>query len=194
MAATETGVWDLQDVRDKQLASEWSYDAASDPGSLYGWGDNNYGNLGLNDRTDRSSPTQMPGTTWSNVASNIDLFVATKTDGTLWTWGRNDNGDLGQNQGPAQLADVSSPVQIPGTTWPTSNSYHLDGSMTDCKAIKTDGTLWGWGNNEIGELSQNNVANYSSPIQIPGTTWSSVSLGQNNVYAIKTNGTLWTWG
>ena len=47
--ATETGVWDLQEVRDKQLASEWSYDAPVDPGGIYGWGNNSYGKLGQNE-------------------------------------------------------------------------------------------------------------------------------------------------
>ena len=59
MAATEKGVWDLQDVRDKQLQSEWSYSSESDPGALYTWGYNPAGQLGHNDRTQRSSPTQI---------------------------------------------------------------------------------------------------------------------------------------
>ena len=47
MAATKKGVWSLQEVRDKQLKSEWSYQA-SDPNSLYVWGSNQNGQLGLN--------------------------------------------------------------------------------------------------------------------------------------------------
>jgi alpha-tubulin suppressor-like RCC1 family protein len=39
-------------------------------------------------------------------------------------------------------------------------------------AIKTDGTLWAWGDNSHGTLGQNNKQ-YSSPVQIPGTTWNS---------------------
>ena len=43
---------------------------------------------------------------------------AIKTDGTLWAWGsKGSDGSLGQNQAPAQGASVSSPIQIPGTTW-----------------------------------------------------------------------------
>ena len=63
-------------------------------------------------------------------------------------------------------------------------------------AIRTDGTLWVWGNNQWGQLAQNNTngtAN-NSPVQIPGTTWSKVA----NIYygglATKTDGTLWSWG
>ena len=39
-------------------------------------------------------------------------------------------------------------------------------------AVKTDGTAWGWGKNPSGALGQNNRTEYSSPVQIPGTTWS----------------------
>ena len=45
MAATEQGVWDLQDVRDKQLQSEWSYDGARE---LYSLGPGSYGATGQN--------------------------------------------------------------------------------------------------------------------------------------------------
>ena len=61
----------------------------------------------------RSSPTQIPGTTWSKVAVGNKGSFATKTDGTLWAWGRNNYGHLGQNSN----VDYSSPVQVPGTSW-----------------------------------------------------------------------------
>ena len=61
MAATEAGVWGLQEVRDKQLASEWSYTATGDAGSLFSMGYNNGGDLGQNNRTKYSSPVQIPG-------------------------------------------------------------------------------------------------------------------------------------
>ena len=57
--------------------------------------------------------------------------------------------------------------------------------------VKQDGTLWAWGNNVPGLLGVNNRTYYSSPVQIPGTTWSAVYQGPK---AIKTDGTLWTWG
>ena len=52
--ATEKGVWDLQDVRDKQLQSLWSYDAV-DPAQLWMWGSGHYGALGQNDMTGSTS-------------------------------------------------------------------------------------------------------------------------------------------
>ena len=77
------------------------------------WGNNTQGNLGVNDRTQRSSPVQIPGTTWSKVDAGADITGAIKTDGTAWSWGNNWQGLLGQNS----VVSYSSPVQIPGTDW-----------------------------------------------------------------------------
>ena len=87
------------------------------------------------------------------------------------------------------LTDYSSPVQIPGTTWDKMHS-----SVYGTVAIKTDGTLWGWGRNPSGQLGQNSKVNYSSPVQIPGTNWSSITMGEATTAATKTDGTLWIWG
>ena len=72
----------------------------------------------------RSSPCQIPGTTWAHVVSIGNQSVgAVKTDGTFWTWGYNDSGMLGQNeQGPGTSTSKSSPTQIPGTNWDTNAS------------------------------------------------------------------------
>ena len=61
-------------------------------------------------------------------------------------------------------------------------------------AIKTDGTLWAWGNNYMGNLGLNNEVKYSSPVQIPGTTWADISILHYAYQATKTDGTLWSWG
>ena len=96
--------------------------------------------------------------------------MATKTDGTLWTWGNNGYGNLGQNN----TTNYSSPVQVPGTTWGTLQGQVSNGS--NGKAVKTDGTLWVWGDNEYGELGLNQpeATRYSSPVQVPGTQWDRI--------------------
>ena len=120
---TVKGSWELQDVRDKALAGIWKeYDASGDPFTIYMWGRNNQGNLGQNNRTDYSSPVQVPGTTWKQCdRGDNGCVVAVKTDGTLWSWGTSDNGVLGQNNNVRK----SSPVQVPGTTW---HSVNVDSS------------------------------------------------------------------
>tara|TARA_R100001443_G_scaffold56851_1_gene67756 strand:+ start:19 stop:1206 length:1188 start_codon:yes stop_codon:yes gene_type:complete len=161
-------------------------------GTLWCWGQNVYGQLGHNNLTSYSSPTQVPGTNWANVSSHSGSeagVLATKTDGTLWAWGYNGQGALGQQN----KTQYSSPRQIPGTDWSTSaESFAISYYMS--MAIKTDGTLWTWGNNNYGRLGTNNQTQYSSPKQVPGTTWAKVGKISGGFQAIKTDGTLWTSG
>ena len=158
-------------------------------GTLWMWGTNTKGQLGQNNTIHRSSPVQVgSGTDWSEVLAGNNCTFATKTDGTGWVWGNNYYGKLGINSGTYQ----SSPTQIPGTNWSTIVPLRYAGM-----GIKTDGTLWAWGHqHNSGILGQNQSgtnARYSSPVQIPGTTWSSVA-GDEDVVARKTDGTLWAWG
>tara|TARA_B100002019_G_scaffold100448_1_gene86541 strand:+ start:1694 stop:3319 length:1626 start_codon:yes stop_codon:yes gene_type:complete len=164
-------------------------------GTLWAWGYNYYGDLGINDRAHRSSPAQIPGTQWATVKATYGITLATKTDGTLWSWGNLQG--LGINSSSNHRR--SSPTQIPGTQWDTGE-FALGGDRYVLRALKTDGTLWSWGFNGNGQLGQNNVVHYSSPTQIPGTSWKAVnvSASHNQSYVgglcTKTDGTLWTWG
>ena len=107
-----------------------------------------------------------------------------KTDGTLWSWGNNENGALGHNQ---SNNNASSPVQVPGTTWSSTPLTFGATQVGQCTILmKTDGTLWGIGDNAKGQLGQNSVVKYSSPVQIPGTTWNQAQAsGASHVVAIK---------
>jgi len=165
--------------------------AFKDDNTLWAWGYDVHGLLAQNTQAaHRSSPVQIPGTTWANAANTYNSStIATKTDGTLWAWGDGDQGMLGQNS----RTKYSSPVQIPGTTWGIGKDK-FTGSGLSFGAIKTDGTFWTWGYNANGMLGQSNLTMCSSPVQVPGTTWNTTSGGYWSNSAIKTDGTLWTWG
>ena len=157
---------------------------------LWAWGQNAQGSLGLGNTTNYSSPKQVGALiTWNTVAGGNLSSFAIKTDGTLWSWGFNTSGRLG-------LGDVtnrSSPVQIGAlTTWSKIASGI---SSAGALAIKTNGTLWSWGDNASGQLGLGNTTSYSSPKQVGAlTTWSKVASGDDHLLAIKTGGTLWAWG
>ena len=156
-------------------------------GTLWVWGNNDIGELGLNSRTQYSSPVQLPGTTWSKATTGRESTLAIKTNGTLWVWGQASKGSLGTNSDTHR----SSPVQVPGTTW---RSVSTGGAFHSTVATKTDNTLWTWGANNHGQMGVNNKTYYSSPVQIPGTTWVDAITTGYNITATKTDGTLWCWG
>ena len=105
-------------------------------GTLWTWGKNAYGQLGLSNITNYSSPKQVGSlTNWQYVDQNDRFCLAIKTDGTLWSWGKN-----GYNLGLGNSTNYSSPVQI-GSLTDWAKVYGGSGNVT---AIKTDGTLWSW--------------------------------------------------
>tara|TARA_B100001094_G_scaffold102601_1_gene98733 strand:- start:216 stop:1421 length:1206 start_codon:yes stop_codon:yes gene_type:complete len=192
MAELRQNTWSLDEWYDQAVAgTTGGYQVAK---SLYVWGDNTDGQLGQNNVTDRSSPVQIPGTTWSKLGSSSSSYATCygiKSDGTMWTWGDSLYGLLGNDQ---DSVDQSSPIQIPGTTWKAAY-----GGRNLVLASKTDGTIWNWGSNPEGGLGQNNNSSYSSPKQVgTDTTWvgtyAMIACGEGGQAAIKTDGTLWTWG
>ena len=142
-------------------------------GTLWTWGTNSTGILGDGTVTSRSSPVQTIAgdTTWKEVNNGGTNNIAIKTDGTLWVWGWNDQGQL--NDGT--LIHRSSPVQTVagGTNWKKA----VIGNKRYVMALKTDGTLWTWGQNDFGQLGDDTKTKRSSPIQTiaGGTNWKFVS-------------------
>ena len=187
MATVKKGVWDLQQVRDQNLEGAWSYE---EPGYLYSWGRNSYGELGQNDLIEYSSPVQIPGSEWKFLYTSRINSYATKTDGTLWAWGQGYWGQLANNLSGG-TGYRSSPIQIEGTSWDK-----IATGRAGVIASKTDGTLWSWGSNNYGQLgiNEHGATRRSSPVQVPGTQWNKVDGGFFYVSATKTDGTLWSWG
>ena len=157
-------------------------------GTLWTWGSNVNGELGLGDQgVNRSSPVQVGAlTNWSKAVAGVYITLAIKTDGTLWAWGNGANGSLGQNS----TTSYSSPVQVGAlTNWSNVDAFGA------AIAIKTDGTLWSWGSNGFGHLGQGDIVLRSSPVQVgTGTSWASATITWEAAAAVKTDGTLWTWG
>lgn len=109
-------------------------------GSLWGWGDNWYGQLGLGAGNMQSShipPTQIGDASWSSVSAGHYHAVGIQADGSLWAWGRNTSGQLGDNSFTLRR----TPVRI-GRDYDWSS---VSAGDIHTLAIRTDGSLWAYG-------------------------------------------------
>ena len=158
--------------------------------TLWCWGINTTGQLGIGDTTDRNTPAQVGvATNWRTVSAGNSFTCGIKTDNTLWCWGSNANGRTGLN---TSTGNTLTPTQVgSGTTW----AKVFVGATHSC-ATKSDGTLWCWGSNANGRTGQNtSTGNLLVPTQVGvGTTWASGSSSNTNTCAVKTDATLWCWG
>lgn len=130
-------------------------------GSLWAWGGNWFGQLGLGDTDRRYFPVQVGAdTNWQSVVAGWGHTLALRTDGTLWAWGSNAlAGELG-------LGDTDNrhfPIQV-GTDTNWQSIVASDYSHT--LAIKTDGSLWAWGYNERSQLGLGDIDDRYSPVKV----------------------------
>ena len=119
--------------------------ALKSDGSLWAWGANYYGQLGLgNDGsgTERSSPEQVgTDTNWVAISAGYDFSLALKSDGTLWAWG--------PRLGSATLTIDNLPVQV-GTD--SDWAAIAAGGNGHALALKSNGAVYAWGENYLGQL------------------------------------------
>ncbi|MBS7787109.1 T9SS type A sorting domain-containing protein [Flavobacterium sp. CYK-55] len=153
-------------------------------GSLWGWGENGYYQIGVGDTVDKKFPTRIGNDTdWVAVAASGFHSLAIKADGSLWAWGLNSNGELGDNT----TIDRSTPTRV-GTA---NNWAKISAAQGTSMAIKTDGTLWVWGGTLLGF---GDFSNRYVPTQLGTATYKEVSTAGQHTLAIRTNNTLWAWG
>ena len=160
-------------------------------GTVWCWGDNSMGELGNNSTTQSNVPVQVTGLTGVTTigAGGYNHTCALKADGTVWCWGNNASGELGDGT----TTERHSPTQVTGLTGvsviATTTSFY--GTCV----LKTDGTVWCWGQNGVGELGDGTVTNRLTPVQVTGLTGVSVvSTSNSTVCALKIDGTVWCWG
>ena len=163
-------------------------------GTLYAWGRNDRGQLGIGGTGSETTPRQVGNADdWKTIAAGKNHSLAIKSDGTLYAWGANHVGQLGNGENGTNFNDKSkdktAPIQI-GTDrdWQTISAGNDYSS-----ALKDAGALYTWGSNVVGELGDGTTTNKSSPTRI-STGWSAVSGGDSHILAIKTDNTLHSWG
>jgi alpha-tubulin suppressor-like RCC1 family protein len=218
-------------------------------GVLFGAGYNyTWRMLGDGTSTNRSSPVQI-GTGFSDIMNGYSHSVACKTDGTLWAWGYGLAGSIGDGVNytwegnadppfPSYTASPQYPVQIGsggfnrafandisgagaksdgylygwaggfgrggttpsqitthGTGWSNCDFAQGSANQTVHAVIKSDGTLWMYGQNTYGQLGQGDTTSYSSPKQVgTNTNWFSAAVRNSSVFATTTDRKMFSWG
>lgn len=156
-------------------------------GTLWTWGSNWAGQLGIGTKENKKTPVQVgKDRDWIQVYTGAEHTMAVKKDGTVYTWGAGTAGRLGNGKTGNQL----KPMAIGALDW---SSVSVGNGHT--LFIKKDGSLWGWGGNDEGQLGNGATKHLAAPAQIgKAKDWVAVSAGQGTSYGLKKDGTLWTWG
>jgi|GEM_PF-530121 len=186
--------------------------ALKSDGSVWAWGEDLHGQVGVNDNkgADKFYPVQVVGvdgvgslTEVSSIAAGDDHSLALKIDGTVWAWGEDNDGQLGDNDGNGE--DKLTPVQVKGSG---GNGFLTDivgiaAGEDHSLALKSDGTVWAWGENDDGQLGDNDdtKADKLTPVQVTGlagagnlTNVVAIAAGKDHSLAMKADGSVWAWG
>lgn len=126
---------------------------------------------------------------WKMVSHGSEHTLALKNNGTLWAWGNNLTGQLGDGTIGGSYSGL--PKQIG-----TDNDWlYISAGGAASFAIKTDGSLWGWGSNSYGQQGDGTNIGKTVPTRIgTSTDWKSVSAGPYHTFALKNDGSLWAAG
>jgi alpha-tubulin suppressor-like RCC1 family protein/endonuclease/exonuclease/phosphatase family metal-dependent hydrolase len=150
------------------------------------FGENAYGQLGINSNRDSTTPVQVGAAEWASISTSGATTCGIKLTTELFCWGMNTRGQLGIGEATQRW----SPQKVAGTDWRQVSA----GWLHTC-GIKGDGTMWCWGNNDRGELGLGNKTLKRSPALVPTITdWASVSVGGWHTCGIRTNGLAYCWG
>jgi alpha-tubulin suppressor-like RCC1 family protein len=156
-------------------------------GTVWAWGATV---LGRWDPFETAVPLQVPGLTGvTEIAAALGTAYALREDGTVWSWGYNDSGQTGTGSPDYR---VPLPTQVSGLSEVTA----IAGGYATAYAVRSDGSVWAWGNNGDGELGTGSAGGTSPvPLQVAGLTGVTDVAGEfGNAYALRADGTVWAWG
>lgn len=163
-------------------------------GTLYCWGADDFGQVGVLGDSDQTRPVKLSDDAFIDVCAGEHHSCALRADGTLLCWGANTHGELGL--GDSSSREIPTPLDSRRFV-----AVSCGGSST-C-ALAPRGELWCWGDNTEGKLGQadppkeepGTLAMSEVPIQVRSELrFAKVSVGQGHVCAISEQGSLYCWG
>jgi alpha-tubulin suppressor-like RCC1 family protein len=112
------------------------------------------------------------------------------SSGHAWAWGNNADGELG-NGTTTPYGGVATPGQVSQLAGVTA----VAGGSNFSLALKSDGTVWAWGNNGWGQLGRGSYVSSTTPVQVSGLSGvKAIAAGDLHALALKSDGTVWSWG
>jgi VCBS repeat-containing protein len=168
--------------------------ALKSDGTVWAWGYGRNGQLGTGTNQDADHPVQVSGlsSVVAIAAGNIHS-LALMSDGTVWAWGYNGEGQLGDGTTLERWA----PVHVKGTggVGYLSSVVAIAAGGSHSLALKSDGTLWAWGDNSKGQLGDGTTTESHTPVQVSGlSSVLAIAGGGGHSLAIKSDGTAQAWG
>ena len=158
-------------------------------GRSWGWGQNNYGQLGDNSTTNRSTPVSVLGVvkTFCQISAGIYHSAGIDKNGKAWCWGYNDNGQLGDGT----QVSKRTPISVYGT----KTFCRIQTAFYHTIAVDSSGNVWSWGEGTYGLLGNNATLSKITPVSVLGAVKTFCEI-QGGPYAIAAdkNGRLWSWG
>lgn len=138
--------------------------AITDAGGVECWGDNEFGQLGTGDRSGSTTPRVVAGISGAlEIATGNGHSCVLVHGGSVKCWGLDTSGQLGN--GDPSLAGQDSPVDVAGLT----DVRHLVAGDFHTCALRSDGTVWCWGQDGMGQLGDGSPGDYSvTPEQVTG--------------------------
>jgi alpha-tubulin suppressor-like RCC1 family protein len=125
------------------------------------------------------------------LAAGASHTLTARADGTVWAWGDNASGQLGNGT----TTGSTVPVQVNSFSDVRRGAGSVAGGSTHSLAVRSDGTVWAWGQGTNGQLGNGGTANSSIPVQVSGLTNAvAVTAGTAFSAALKSDGTVWSWG
>ena len=178
----------LNNVKDISCGSSYTIFLLND-GTVYGCGRNGSGQLGLNDTTNRSTPTKISLTNVKDIACGDDYTIFLLSDGTVYGCGGNSSGQLGLELNNTD--NSVTPTLISGI----NNVKSIACGYNHTIFLLNDGTAYGCGDNEYGQLGLNDTNNRTIPTLISGiNNVKSVSCGKNDTLFLLNDGTVYSCG
>ena len=174
--------------------------AMRNDGSIFAWGANFCGQLGLGhtnhqNTPQRINPSHFQGKSILSIQAGYGHTLARCADGTLFAWGWNNCGQLGLGH----TNEPSTPQQIDPNHFQGRTLQSIQTGLFYTYALCTDGTLFSWGANDHGQLGLGNTTEYNTPQQInpshfQGKSILSIQAGYGHTLARCADDTLFAWG